>query len=257
MDRYLIALAWAVAILFGIATLMTLGVSTHQTLFFAIPTGVAIAALIVLPFRRRRIDAALPRELSRVAYKVTESSIAFAWKWRGAPTRMRILKSELRAAANADEHLTAPDQHLIYDGCEDGWVDAGVRARTEYRYTLFAADRDGAWREPIRLRLAALPLSDQVYQETNERLGTYREKGSGAVAAPRDGERRDALGMQIVSDPIGDPHGVDVQRAQMLGEAAPLAIAGDVLGGIVTDAIFATADLLKGQPKDNGWREVE
>ena len=257
MDRYLIALAWAIAILFGAAMLMTLGVSTGQTVFFAVPTGAAIAVLVVLPYRRRHIDAALPRELSRVAYKVTESSIAFAWKWRGAPSRMRILRSELRAATHAEDHLTAPDQHLIYDGRDDGWVDTGVRPRIEYRYTLFVADKKGSWREPIRLRLAAVPLRDQVYQEANERLGTYREKGSVAVAVPGDGGRRDALGMLMVSDPLSDPHGVDVQRAERLGDMAPFAIAGDALGGIVTDAIFATADLLKGQPQDDGWREVE
>ncbi len=243
-------LAWAGVILCAFGAFFTLQAGSAWVPFVLI--AIMCAAYLVYRWRHDRdLERVLPRGLSRLAYRSDETMVVFAWLWRGDRARhMRILRSETRGASDPDA-TGSGGQTCVYDGDGDTFADSGVEPRRQYHYSLFVEEARGSWSTPVHRPVLTYAQAERASIESSQAAPTWTEDRAAPVG------RRDALGVTLVSDPMADPHGVDVQRARMLGDAGVLSVAGTALGGLATDLIFAAASAFAGDKAADGWEEIK
>ena len=191
--------------------------------------GGAVLCLGYLVFARRRqrqMDRSLPRALRRLAYRSDETYVAFCWLWRDGPGRMRILRSDERSAAAADD---AAGQVCVYDGEDDRFVDAGVEPHRTYHYSLFAGDAAGGWAEPVLQLVMTFSRTDRTSLQPKV-----------AVVPPGAGTGG------------GGRVGYHVWTPRLLVADA----IADGVAGAATDLIFAAASVFAADKAADGWEEI-
>lgn len=247
MGKLIPALMWVGIILCLFYAYAVQGGGPAGVLTFLALAAVCVGVLIAYQRRERGLASSLPRELGRVWYLVGVSSVAFRWRWRGRRTVVRILRSPTLPARAPDAHTGGGSQVLVYEGSEDHVLDDTVESGVQYHYTIWVQKSDGRWRDPVFVMVAPMDPEAARHIEASYEM---------AADVP-DNERRESLAHYLVPDPRLDPHRTDVEWARLLGPMGPLGIAGKVLGGVLTDAVFAATDGMNvDELQRAGWVEV-
>jgi hypothetical protein len=188
--------------------------------------GLCVAYLIYAGRRDKRRTTVLPSSIARLAYYSDDTAVAFAWQWRkGRDGRLRILRSDTRSAQSPDDETGG--QTCVFDGSDDKFIDGDIQPRRTYHYSLFAADGNGGWSDPICQPVMTYPAAERAAIEA-----TYKGASPGSPYAP------------------GTFHGVGGTTL-----AASQAI-GVGLGGVATDLIFSVASVFAADKTADGWEEI-
>jgi hypothetical protein len=249
-SRFVSGLLWA-GILMGLFGAFTVqGAGGGAVAVFLIPAGLCAVGLVVRLSMARDLERTLPDELAALWYRTGVASVAVRWRWQGGvATTVRLLRSPTFGARFPEAHVRpGSDQVLVYEGSDDHVLDVDVESGATYHYTLWVRDDEGDWRQPVRLLLTALNPPELKHIEA-----TYQA----APVGVRGLERRSALGKTLAPDELYDPHGTDVEWARAMGDAGVLSIAAHAMSDVLTDGIFAAADLLpEGELERSGWVRV-
>jgi len=192
---------------------------------FAVVGGLCVVYLVFGGRSNRDGSRELPSSFERLAYFSDETSVAFAWKWRrGHQRRVRILRSDIRAAQGPDD--TSDGQTCVFDGSDQTLVvDHDVLPRRTYHYGLFVEDGKGRWSDPVC-----------------QPIFTDAPAIRAAIEKTYDGP------------PPGSP------EAEALLHPRPFSIESattNAIAGAVTDLIFSAASVFAGTKASEGWEEIK
>jgi hypothetical protein len=189
-----------------------------------------VAGVFLWNLRRRRLVSVLPRGLERLAWRSDAESVAFIWRFRkGHGTRVRILRSE---RGYADKPATAHDQTTVFDAEGDQALDRYVVPRRTYFYSFVL---DGSPKAQVMLHLEIPTLSPDERRRIDETLAPPAVGGDGGRNSLATASRHGNFGSMTSS----------------------ASVAGEILGGVATDAFFAVADLFARERLPDEWVEVE
>jgi hypothetical protein len=151
---------------------------------FAVVGGLCGAYLIFGGRRDKDGSRVLPSSLERLAYFSDETSVALAWKWRrGREGRLRILRSDTRAAQSPDD--ASNGQTCVFDGSGQTLVvDHDVLSRRTYHYSIFVEDGNGRWSDPIWQPVLTDAQAVRAAIETTRRSTGGVARGGGVAAPP-------------------------------------------------------------------------
>jgi len=205
----------------------------------AVASGVLLAvALVVVTTmvlwrrRDRELASSLPEELDRLAWRSDEATVAFIWRFRpGQETRVRITRSERGFAGRRG---TGHDQLLVFDAQGDQAVDHDVLPRRTYFYTLLV-ERPADAPAAVRIEIATISAAERAAIDAT-------------LEAP-DRRLPVAFSPEMASDRMYQGH-------VGYGAIGAASLAGEILGGIATDAVFAVAELFAGDEPPDGWVEI-
>jgi len=190
-----------------------------------------VATMVLIRRRERELASSLPEELARLAWRSDEASVAFIWRFRpGQETRVRITRSERGFAGRRG---TGHDQLVVFDAQGDQAVDHDVLPRHTYFYTLFV-ERPPDAPAAVRLEIATLSAAERAAID--------------ATLEARDRRLQVAISPEMARGMY--------QGHVDYGVVGAASFAGEILGGIATDAVFAAADLFAGDEPPDGWVEI-
>lgn len=231
-----------VATLAFVLSCMLLVIAHHGTaaLVLLVLAVAGAATLLLTAWRRKRLMRALPKGLDRLAWRSDETAVALAWRFtRGRDRRVRILRSE-RGFARVPDGGSGRDQVTVFDGEGDQVIDRDVRPRRTYFYT-FVVDPPEA-SHVVRMEIPTLSAEARAAIEATYASRPYTPRGASYIFIPGG-----------PCDPVDDPGSVSSWRA---GTTHGASLVGEVLGGLVADAVFTVTDLFVGDDPPDGWVEV-
>ncbi len=196
--------------------------------------------LLLTAWRSKQRLRVLPKGLDRLAWRSDETAVALAWRFaRGRDRRVRILRSEC-GFARVPDGGSDRDQITVFDGKGDQVIDSDVRPRRTYFYTFFVEPHEVS--HVVRMEIPTLSAEARAAIEATYAPRPYTPRGARYIFIP-DGP----------CDPVDEPGSVSSWRA---GTTHGASLVGEVLGGLVTDAVFTVADLFVGDDPPDGWVEV-
>ena len=231
-----------VATLALVLSCMLLVVAHHGTAARVLLVLVVAGAvtLLLTAWRSKRRMRVLPKSLDRLAWRSDETAVALAWRFaRGRERRVRILRSE-SGFARVPDGGPGREQITIFDGEGDQVIDRDVRPRHTYFYTFFVEPHEVS--HVVRLEIPTLSAQARAAIEATYAPRPYTPRGARYTFIPGG-----------PCDPVDEPGSVSSWRA---GTTHGASIVGEVLGGLVTDAVFKVADLFGGDEPPDGWVEV-
>lgn len=190
-----------------------------------------LATMVLIRRRERELASSLPEELARLAWRSDEASVAFIWRFRpGQETRVRITRSERGFAGRRG---TGHDQSMVFDAQGDQAVDHDVLPRRTYFYTLLV-ERPKDAPAAVRIEIATLSAAERAAID--------------ATFEARDRRPQVAISPEMARG---------MYRGHVdYGVVGAASFAGEILGGIAIDAVFAVADLFAGDEPPDGWVEI-
>jgi hypothetical protein len=193
---------------------------------------VVVATMVLMRRRDRELASSLPEELDRLAWRSDEATVAFIWRFRpGQETRVRITRSERGFAGRRG---IGHDQLVVFDAQGDQAVDHDVLPRRTYFYTLLI-ERPVDAPAAVRIEIATLSAAERAAIEATLEAPDRRLPVACFPETARDRMYQGHVGYGVI------------------GAAS---FAGEILGGVATDAVFAVADLFAADGPPDGWIEI-
>ena len=159
---------------------------------------------------------------------------------RGAVTAACASCAQSAALTRVPDGGSGRDQVTVFDGEGDQVIDRDVRPRRTYFYT-FVVDPPEA-SHVVRMEIPTLSAEARAAIEATYASRPYTPRGASYIFIPGG-----------PCDPVDDPGSVSSWRA---GTTHGASLVGEVLGGLVADAVFTVTDLFVGDDPPDGWVEV-